>query len=400
MKLILLSVLCLSLFLFHINFSFAYKKKTKAPTPSRDSTYTKTNSDNRNDKGTTSQGGRLNPPKSGRPGQRPGDGGYYNQNPARGSPYGRGYRGHGGYKRRYGGGYVNRNPANKIPSPYYSDDFGYGGYSAGGGSPFSRSVNAMGVYPSDQSRGFGRTAVAAAAGGALAGTAVGYGLGSAPHPHFELHSPQEEYYYKQYMHKKQATQNTRSTATKTSRENSYSDPPRENSYSDPPQSYDTYMESCMKRTDPLPAENQPKQPNNKPAATPTATQTAAPSTTDNSTGSNNTAADNSSSSAPSTSHHANQTKVNRVPPTSQNLTNVGDDDDTVSIAEIGYPALIKQQNLRRCLEMYMVYTDDYWRTKGGVQGLEMGSQRFLAVATSTILMLVNSNMLMLLRRGP
>lgn len=390
MKLILLSVLCLSLLLSHINFSFALKKKSKSP--SRDSTSTKTNSGHRNDKGSTSHGGRPNPPQSGRPGNtggyphRPGDGGYYNQNPAS----------HGGY----GGRYMNRNPANRIASPHYSSDFGYGGYGAGGGSPFSRSVYAMGVYPSDKSRSFGGIAVAAA-GGALAGTAVGYGLGSAPHPQFELRSPQEEYYYKQYMRKKSTTQNTGSTATKTSRqdsssdppkENSYSDPPRETSYSGPPQSYDTFMESCMKQT-----ENQSKQPNNKSTATPTTTQAAAPSASDNSTGSNNTAADNSSTSALSTPHHANQPKTNPVSPASQNLTN--DDDDTVSIEEIGYPALIKQQNLRRCLEMYMGNID-YLRTKGGVQGLEMGSQKLLTVVTSTILMLVNSNMLMLLHRGP
>ena len=35
------------------------------------------------------------------------------------------------------------------------------------------------------------------------------------------------------------------------------------------------------------------------------------------------------------------------------------DDDTVSIEEIGYPALIDQVKSRRCLEEYMVYSERF-----------------------------------------
>lgn len=36
-----------------------------------------------------------------------------------------------------------------------------------------------------------------------------------------------------------------------------------------------------------------------------------------------------------------------------------DDDDTVSIMEIGYPALIEQIKARRCVELYMVYAEQH-----------------------------------------
>ncbi|XP_034728893.1 prion protein b [Etheostoma cragini] len=357
--------------------------------------------------GYPNQGGY--PQQPGRPGGYPYQGGYPQQPgypaggypaggyPAQGYPYGGGYGGHGSYG-GYGGGYMNYNPNNKVLSPRYGGSFGYGGHGTGVGSPFSHSVQSMGMYPSDKSRGFGRSAVMAAAGGAMAGMALGYGLGRFPRPPFHFHSPQEEYYYNHYMYRKYGTKSTDS--------NDYS---RDYSYSKPPETYDSYMDSCMKRTDILPVENQ--KPNNKPVVTTTTmiTTTSATSTTtaaldsgisNNTTESNSTAAANSTTSS-STPLHPNKSEDNPVPPASRLLmkatTKDDDNDDTVSIVEIGYPALIEQMKARRCVELYMVYSEKYLKKKtepnstGGVQGLEMGLQGLLAVIISLMLMLLNSN---------
>ncbi|XP_044050973.1 calcium-binding protein P-like isoform X2 [Siniperca chuatsi] len=409
MKLTALAVLCLSLLLVHVHLSLAglkinlFKKIPKI----------KHHLDTKSKGGTLKRPKQFNqggyPQQPGRPGGYPNHGGYPQQPghpaggypargyPAQGSPYGGGYGSHGGYGGHgsyggYPGGYMNYNPNNKILSPHYGGSFGYGGRSVGGGSPFSQSVHAMGVYPKDNSRGFGRSAVMAAAGGAMVGMALGYGLGRFPRPPFNFHNPQEEYYYNHYMYRKYGT---RSTDT-----NDYS---RDYRYNQPPQAYDSYMDSCMKRTDLLPVDNQ--KPNNKPAATTTTsvttTTTASPDTGigSNATKSNSTAAQNSPTSAPSTPRPLNESEVKPVPPVA--VSN-DDDDDTVSIVEIGYPALIDQLKVRRCLELYMVYSEKYLkkntepRASDRVQGLEMGSHGLLAVVTSTILMLLNSNMLMLL----
>ncbi|XP_031161099.1 major prion protein homolog [Sander lucioperca] len=396
-----LSVLCLSLLLFHTHFSLARKggsfgkgsfSSKKSSPHNRVSTNTNSNANKKNNQGSSSQGGYPKQPgqpnqggypmQSGRPGypgnypQQPG-GGYHNQFPARGSPYS-----HGGY----GGGYMNYNPNNKVLSPRYGGSFGYGGHGAGGGSPFSHSVQSMGMYPSDKSRGFGRSAVMAAAGGAMAGMALGYGLGRFPRPHYQFHNSQEEQYYNNYMYRKYGTKSTDS--------NDYS---RDYIYSKPSETYDSYMDSCMKRTDILPAANQ--KPNNKPAVTTTTSVTPAPDTGtgSNTTETNNTAADNSSTIAPSSTQPLNQPVANPVPTASQAVSSA-EDGDTVSIVEIGYPALIEQMKARRCVELYMVYSEKYLkRVTGSVQGLSMGSRGLLAVVISTTLMLLNSNMLVLLR---
>ncbi len=229
----------------------------------------------------------------------------------------------------------------------------------------------------------------------MAGMALGYGLGRFPRPHFHFHNPQEEYYYNHYMYRKYGSQSTDT--------NDYS----RYRYSQPPETYDRYMDSCMKRSDLLPAEN--RKPNNKPAATPTsATTTTATTTTavtsapDSGTGSNATEANSTAAKNPSTSalpSPLNRPEANPAPAASQALrkapTNDDDDDDTVSVVEIGYPALIEQLKARRCLELYMVYSEKYMKTlNGGV--VEVGSRGLLAVVTSTVLMLLNSNMLMLL----
>ncbi|XP_070759914.1 uncharacterized protein [Enoplosus armatus] len=355
--------------------------------------------------GYPNQGGY--PQQPGRPGGYPNQGGYPQQPGGGYGSYG-GYGSHGGYGGYgsyggYPGGYMNYNPNNKILSPHYGGSFGYGGHGVGGGSPFSHSVQAMGVYPKDNSRGFGRSAVMAAAGGAMAGMALGYGLGRFPRPPFQFHNPQEEYYYNHYMYRKYGAQSTDT--------NDYS---RDYRYSQPPETYDSYMDSCLKRKDLLPAEN--RKPNNKPAATITTAittttttsvttiTTAAPDTGtgSNAIKSNSTAAENPSTSAPSTTRPLNESAANPAPPASQVLrktATANDDDDTVSIVEIGYPALINQLKVRRCVGLYMVYSEKYLKKKtepsasNGVQGLEMGSRGLLALVTSTILMLLNSNML-------
>ncbi|AWP07392.1 Prion protein 2A PrP2A [Scophthalmus maximus] len=397
--------------------------------------------------------------------------------PVGGYPYG-GNGGHGGYP----GGYYNYNPHNNIMSPRYGGSYGYGGYGGGGGSPFSHSVQAMGVFPQDKSRGFGRGAVMAAAGGAMAGMALGYGLGRFPRPPFHFHSPQEEYYYNHYMYRKYGVKSTdtndygrdyryvqptltydrymdscmkrtdllpvamglypqdksrgfgrgavmsvaggamagmalgyglgrfprphfhfnrpeeeyyynyymyRKYGVRSTDTNDYG---RDYRYDQPTLTYDRFMDSCMKRTDLLPEVNQ--KPRNKPAAA-AATTTAVVIET------NSTAAENSSTSS-------TQPEAGPVPPASQAVSDAEDegvdaedDDDTVSIVEIGYPALIEQLKARRCLELYMVYSEKYLkRQTGGAQGPEMGLPGLLVVVTTgTLLTLLNSNVLTLQRLG-
>ncbi|KAF3695593.1 hypothetical protein EXN66_Car011269 [Channa argus] len=319
--------------------------------------------------GQSNQGG--NPPQSGRSGypsnypRQQGGGGYSNQYPAQGFPHG----GYGGYP----GSYINHNPNNKVLSPRYGGSLGYGGYGARGGSPFSHSVQAMGRYPSDESRYNGRRAVMAAAGGAMAGMALGYGLGRFPRPHFSFHSPQEEYYYNHYMYRKYGVKSTDT--------NDYS---RDYKYTPHGETYDSYMDTCMNRPD-LPAENQ--EANNKPVVT-SAQDTG---TSSNTTKTNSTATENSATIGP---RPGNEPEASPVPPASQTVSEA-EDDDTVSIVEIGYPALIEQLKARRCLELYMVYSEKYLkREAGGAQGLEMGFRGLLSVVASILLMLLNSNMLL------
>lgn len=396
-----LCVLCLFLLLFHVLFS-----SVKAGTKSRGSTSVQktpsrtSNSNSRNSKPPSQAKPASNHPQSGkhentgRHPNQPRQGGHQNQDPPRRSPYD-GCRGGYGSHSGYGGGcgsygrrHMNRNPANRITSPRYSQSAGYGGYNVGGGSPFSRSVQDMGVFPSDKSRGFGRSAAVAAAGGAAGGMAMGYGLGRIREPHFSLNSPQEEYYYKHYIYKKQSTKSTKATKTKVSNSEDYT-------YSKPPITYDNYMDSCIRNM-----ESQQRkiiEQNNPTTNTTTTTTTTAttvtpvtPSGPSNSTGSNNTAADNSFTSSPSTSPPLNKSTPNFSKASS-------DGDDSVSIVEIGYPALIYQHNVKTCLEKYIAYSEDY---NGGVPGVGTGSKGLLALCTSVTVMLLNSNVLTWLHRGP
>uniref|UniRef100_A0A672J5J4 Prion protein, related sequence 3 n=2 Tax=Salarias fasciatus TaxID=181472 RepID=A0A672J5J4_SALFA len=373
--------------------------------------------------------------------------------PPQGSPYG----GHLGTYGGYPGGYINYNPNNKILSPHYGGSFGYGGYGGGGGSPFSHSVNAMGYAPSDKSRGFGRTAVMAAAGGAMAGMALGYGLGRFPRPDFQFHSREQEYFYNYYMYKKYGVQSTDG--------NDYS---RDYTYSQSAQGFDKFMTSCMKRTDLLPVENRKQQ--NKPLTPITMTTkissvktTTAATVTAISSNSTNVNRTDQNPSPPGllTPSPLNASEVNPITPASvvhdnktvdtvetgslvANTTTVvatvsgpghpsgnnktsaenppsvphvqekpevepsqlpkkeaaDDDEDTVSIVEIGYPALINQVKVKRCTELYVVHTERQLKKKttttptpqSGAQRLQIGLGEQLSVVTSIILMILNTNM--------
>ncbi|XP_061585451.1 major prion protein homolog [Cololabis saira] len=399
MKLNPSSVLCLLLLLFHTPFLFAKKGGIggkggfgfkKNPTSHRGNTHTNTGNKNTGShSGYPKQPGQNNqggyPSQSGGAGQgnypRQHGGSFHNPYPGRGSPYGAG---------AYGGGYYNPNPNNRIMSPHYSGSFGNAAYGSRGGSPFAQSVQGMGIHPNAQSKTFGRTAVMAAAGGAMAGMALGYGLGRFPRPNF--HSPREEYYYNHYMHRKHDSESSDSSDHHR----------KQYRYMPTPVTYESYMDSCMKRTDLLPADSQ--KPVKKPAAsttTPTETTktnvvaSASDNKTEiNMTNINSSAVENSLSPSPSPPRNSSQPKAASMPPASQD-TSAAEDDDTVSIVEIGYPALIEQVKVRRCLELYLVYSEKYMRKQtGGAQGLNVGFQGALATVLSTILMLVNSNMLM------
>ncbi|XP_047448408.1 uncharacterized protein LOC125012475 [Mugil cephalus] len=382
MKLSSLSFLCLTLLLYHMPLSLAKGKgggfgkgwRSKA-------TNRGTNTGHKNNQG--SQGGAPKQSgqntQAGHPSQSGGypkqqGGGYYKHQP--GSPYGGGYGGQGGYR----SGHINPNPNNKILSPGYGGSIGYGGYGAGGGSPFSRVVHAQGYGPSDKSRNFGRTAVAAAAGGAVAGMAVGYGIGRYPRPHFQLHSRQEEQHYNHYMHRKYGLQSTDT--------NDYS---RDYKYSQPPQTYDDYMDACMKRNDLLSTESQ-KTKNKATAVTKTTTSTVVTSASD--VGSNTTETNGSNPLADARLTPSARKQPKAPPAPGSSAEDDDDDDDTVSIVEIGYPSLIEQMKVRKCLELYMINSEKYLkRVIGGAPGLTMGFQGLLVVVTSTVMMLLNSNII-------
>ncbi|KAM6975935.1 prion protein b [Tautogolabrus adspersus] len=233
------------------------------------------------------------------PGGYPGQGGGY------GGGYGGGGYGGGGYGGGYGGGggYPNWNPNNKILSPRYGGGgYGQGGYGmgGGGGSPFSRSVQNMGYQP--QSSGFAKKAMLAAGVGAVAGMAVGYGLGRFPRPHFNFRNPEEEQYYNSYMYRRYGTEST--DKKDYGRDYVYKPPPRA-------ESYDSFMDKCMNRTVPL---------------------------------------KDQSSTTPKSPAGGDK-----------------EDDDTVSIEEIGYPALIEQVKARRCVEQYMVYSESFLQERKAEQ---------------------------------
>lgn len=106
------------------------------------------------------------------------------------------------------------------------------------GSPFSQSVQRMGYKP--KTSGFAKKAIVAAGVGAVAGMAVGYGLGRFPRPHFSFRNPEEEYYYNNYMYRRYGVKST--DEKDYGRDFVYKPPPRA-------ETYDVYMDKCMNRTD-------------------------------------------------------------------------------------------------------------------------------------------------------
>lgn len=290
--------------------------------------------------------GSSNP--GGYPNQNPGAGGFSNQYPGRSGYSPAGYPAAGSYPVRtagqpggypgghpsVGGGYPNWNPNNKILSPRYGGSFGGGGFGMGG-SPFSQTVRGMGYGPSLQSKGFAKKAMLAAGVGAMAGMAVGYGIGNFPRPDFQFRSPQEERHYNNYMYKRQGTHskggNNKGGPSYTSKL-----PPQA-------QSYDQFMNTCMKRSDLLKEQNM-----------------------EDSAIRNNIQRDE-----PLIDYLGmNEDYLDKVEPKNNTKSTTTDypkdarihkdeDDDTVSIVQIGYPALIEQMKARKCVELYLVYSESF-----------------------------------------
>lgn len=277
-------------------------------------------------------------------------------------------------------------------SPGYGGSYGYGSRGYGGygqgGSPFAHSVQNMGHNPSVQSKGFGKQAMLAAGAGAVAGMALGYGLGSFPRPHFHFHSPQEEYYYNHYMYRRYGS--------------SYSGRPQEGGggaggdagqagtggegqggpvgnpppllLKPPPQGYDTFMDSCMKRNDLLRSKrslwvrsHEEPQGDEPVALAQQAPEmsTAAPANSEPSGNVSTEAAaqsQNNTDRSPVTpsnnitvAKEENRQEAAETPAEEQKKAEA--EDEVVSIMEIGYPALIEQLKARKCIELYMVYTE-------------------------------------------
>ncbi|XP_031426572.1 uncharacterized protein LOC105906877 [Clupea harengus] len=264
----------------------------------------------------------------------------------------------GGAKRQ-GNTYPYWNPNNKIMSPRYGGNYAYGAYGQGygqGGSPFAHSVESMGYRPSIQSKGFGKQAVVAAGAGAVGGMALGYGLGSFPRPHFNFHSPQEEYHYNHYMYQHYGSQESRNTNKRTQTHGKSSSDSgshqgvSNSSYGDdgnhppvllkpPPQSYDKFMDTCMKRSDLLQSER-------------TNNQTQPPKTTTVQTPLTTPVPKDFASPSPQGKKRVGQENETEQ----KGAEKEQDHDEVVSILEIGYPALIEQLKARECMKTYMFYT--------------------------------------------
>lgn len=192
-----------------------------------------------------------------------------------------------------------------------------------GGSPFARSAMSQGYMPQVQSKGFAKKAMLAAGVGAMAGMAVGYGLGRFPRPHFHFRSQEEEYYYNNYMYRRYGTQST--DQKDYGRDYEYKPPPRA-------EPYDKYMDKCMNRTDLL--------------------------------------------------KDYDKSEVDE------------EDKDTVSIEEIGYPSLIEQMKARRCVEMYMAYSEQFLQKRSEAQIQNKGSLLCFSQLFTSVLILLSSMLLL------
>ncbi|ROI37081.1 hypothetical protein DPX16_3019 [Anabarilius grahami] len=268
-------------------------------------------------------------------------------------------------------------------SPGYGGN--YGGYGQGGRSPFAQSVQSMGMAPSTNSRGFGKQAIMAAGVGAVAGMALGYGLGSFPRPRFNFHNPQEEYYYNNYMYKRygqtppdsNVNGNTNVNGNVNGNTNSQGGKPGDagstsggkgnvNPYdifqNPPPESYDNFMDKCMKRTDLFREKLEGRSRRSTDLFEAKAAEVEDdPSGAQENTTSNNSTADRASTDASSfITSNPPETPSQPQKQTQEREAEANDeDDDTVSVMEIGYPALIEQMKARRCVGLYMVYAEQH-----------------------------------------
>ncbi|KAJ0057132.1 hypothetical protein NL108_002059 [Boleophthalmus pectinirostris] len=181
----------------------------------------------------------------------------------------------------------------------------------------------QGFIPKVESKGFAKKAMLAAGVGAMAGMAVGYGLGRFPRPHFHFRSHEEEYYYNNYMYRRYGTQST--DQKDYGRDYEYKLPPR----ADP---YDKYMDKCMNRTDLL---------------------------------------------------------------KDQDKSDIDEEDkDTVSIEEIGYPSLIEQMKARRCVELYMAYSEQFLQKRAEAQIQNKGSLLCVSQLFTSVVILLCSMFLL------
>lgn len=261
-------------------------------------------------------------------------------------------------------------------SPAYGGN--YGGYGYGGRSPFAQSVQGMGMAPSYKSKGFGKQAIIAAGAGAVAGMALGYGLGSFPRPRFHFHNPQEEYYYNHYMYRRYGQTppdgnmngNTNSQGGIPGDAGSASAGqgnlnPHEIFQNPPPQSYDKFMDTCMKRTDLLREKSEGRSRRSPDLFEPQAAEVGNdPSEMQENVTNNNSTSERTNSAAStddSVTTNPPETPSQPQKQTQERAAEANDDDDgdTVSIMEIGYPMLIEQMKARRCVELYMVYAEQH-----------------------------------------
>ncbi|TRY57713.1 hypothetical protein DNTS_025923 [Danionella cerebrum] len=235
-----------------------------------------------------------------------------------------------------GVGYPNWNPNNRILSPRYGGSFGGGGGNfAMGGSPFSHSVKSMGYGPSEKSKGFGKQAVLAAGVGGMAGVAVGYGIGNFQRPNTQFHSHQEERHYNNYMYQRQQKPNVlKPSYTSESRPTQKTQVPLPSE----PQSYDQFITSCMKRHDLLKEQE-----------------------TKDSTGLGNNRSVELTSTSPKFNERniQNNTVQKNATASQTGFPERKEDDITVSILQIEYPALIKQMKSQKCVELYIVYAESF-----------------------------------------
>ncbi|XP_056322677.1 prion protein b [Danio aesculapii] len=328
-------------------------------------------------------------PSGGYPNQYPGGRGYPNQHPGRSGYSPGGYPGAGSYPVRNagqpgvypgahpsaGGAYPNWNPNNQILSPRYGGSFGGGGFGTGG-SPFSQSVKNMGYGPSAKSKGFGKKAVVAAGVGAMAGMAIGYGIGNFQRPNFQFRSPQEERYYNNHMYQRQDTRfkdggNKKKPSHTAGTDNTSKLPAQA-------QSYDQFMNTCMKR------ENLLRDQGSKDSAGNSKFQRDEPMS--DFPGLNE---ESLQKGGPEKNDTTSTTTTHDYPKAAEIHKNEDENEDTVSIMQISYPALIEQMKSRKCVELYIVQSEsrregEIPRSSNSPNGHSI-SEVLLLLTTSTML---------------